>query len=454
MPAASVDPRPGAAERLARMIALPTVSAELETVGREPFRAFEQLLAEEYPLVHAHLEREQPAEFGLLYRWRGRSGERPTVLMAHYDVVPARAGDGWTHDPFAGVIADGLVHGRGALDDKGPLLVVLEAVENLLAAGFAPDHDLYLSFGGNEESYGDAAPIASDLLHARGIRPWLVLDEGGAVVDAPLPWVPVQAAMVGAAEKGIMTVVLRADGVGGHASAPTGMTATARIARAVRRLERNPFRPRLPRSARDMLAGFATRTTGWPRLLLRVLAAVPWLTARVFARLGGEPAAMVRTTLAVTMLSGGTAPNVLPAGASATLNLRLAPGTTTDRVLRTLRRAIRDRAVRLEVPEASDPSPESPTDGPQFAAVRDAVAEAYPDAVTVPYLMMQATDARWFHRYAPATFRFAPLAMDAAQRASIHGVDERVSIDSLERGERFHRALITALQDRTGSGLG
>ncbi|BDZ63610.1 peptidase M20 [Agromyces mangrovi Wang et al. 2018] len=447
VPAASVTPRPGAPERLARMIALPTVSAELDAVGREPFEAFARLLEEEYPLVHAHLERERPSEFGLLYRWPGRSDERPVVLMAHYDVVPARAEDGWTHDPFAGVVADGAVHGRGTLDDKGPLLVILEAVENLLAAGFAPAQDVYLSFGGNEESYGDAAPIASDLLHERGIRPWLVLDEGGAVIDDPMSWVHVRSAMVGVAEKGIMTVVLRADGVGGHASAPRGTTATARIARAVRRLERNPFRPRLPRSARDMLGTFAAHASGSARLALRALAAVPWLTARVFARMGGEPAAMVRTTLAVTMLSGGSAPNVLPAGASATLNLRLAPGTTTAQVLRRLRRVIGDRHVRIEVPEASDPSPESPADNAQFDAIRAAVGAAHPDAVTVPYLMMQATDSRWFHRYTPATYRFAPLAMDAGQRAAIHGVDEWVSIDSLERGERFHRALLTALPD-------
>ena len=167
------------------MIALPTVSAELDAVGREPFEAFARLLEEEYPLVHAHLECERPSEFGLLYRWPGRSDERPVVLMAHYDVVPARAEDGWTHDPFAGVVADGVVHGRGTLDDKGPLLVILEAVENLLAAGFTPAQDVYLSFGGNEESYGDAAPIASDLLHERGIRPELVVGtSAGSVIGA------------------------------------------------------------------------------------------------------------------------------------------------------------------------------------------------------------------------------------------------------------------------------
>ncbi|WP_353828019.1 M20/M25/M40 family metallo-hydrolase [Agromyces sp. SYSU T0242] len=443
----SPSPRPGAPERLARMVRLETVSAELEQRGPADFDRFRDLLAELYPLVHAELALERVTDLGLLYHWRGTGDGDPVVLMAHFDVVPAHDGDGWTFPPFEGRIHDGSVWGRGTLDDKGPLLVLLEAVENLLAEGFVPARDVYLSFGGNEESYGDAAIAAARVLEDRGILPWLVLDEGGAVVDAPLPFLKVPAAMVGVGEKGVMTVRLSARGEGGHASAPPRLTAAGRVARAVSRLSPNPFPKRMPRSMRAMLADFAPHARGGARLLLRVLTAFPWLTARVFAGLGGEPAALVHTTVAPTMLDGGSAANVLPARASATLNLRVAIGEDIDSVVRRLRRAIRDPEVRIDVLEGYAPSPESPTDGPQFAAIADAVAASYPEAITAPYLMMAATDSRHFHRYAPAVYRFAPLAMSAAQRASIHGVDERVSIDSLERGERFHRALLRSLPE-------
>jgi len=438
-------PRPGIAERLSQMIQLPTVSAELEERGAEPFEAFVALIAEQYPLVHETLALERHTDFGLLFRWAGSGPGDPLVLMAHYDVVPVDEDDDWTHPPFAGVIADGLVHGRGALDDKGPLIVVIEAVENLLADGFVPARDVYLSFGGNEETYGSAAQEIARVFRERGIVPWLVVDEGGAVVDAPLPFVPGRAAMIGVGEKGVMTLRLTARGDGGHASAPPALTAVRRIARAVDRLGPGTFRPRASAAIGRMLSQLAAQTPGPARHLLRLLGAAPLLTGRVFAALGGEPAALVRTTVAPTMQSGGTAANVLPSSASATVNLRIALGETTQQTVLRVRRRIADPLVTVTVVEASEPSPESPTDNEQFALLAEALAVSHPGVAPVPYVMMAATDSRHLHRFAPAVYRFAPLDMSNAQRASIHGVDENVEIAALERGERFHRALLERL---------
>ncbi len=439
--------RAGVPERLSRMIQIPTVSAEREERGSAPFDAFADLLAELYPRIHAELTRERITDAGLLYRWAGAQGtEAPVVLMAHYDVVPIDESDPWTYPPFEGRIADGSVYGRGALDDKGPLLVLLEAVENLLAAGFVPARDVYLSLGGNEETFGEAAKTIAATLRDRGIVPWLVLDEGGAVVDAPLPFVPGSAAMIGVGEKGILSLRLSTRGTGGHASAPPALTAVRRIARAVDRLGPRTFRPRTPRAISRMLAQLATKTPGPARLALRALSALPPVTARVFAALGGEPAALVRTTIAPTMQSGGTAANVIPSQASATLNLRIALGETTDEAIARVRRRIADPLIDIEVLEASDPSPESPTDNPQFALLAAALAVSHPAVPAVPYVMMAATDSRHFHRFAPAVYRFAPLEMSNAQRASIHGVDESVEIAALARGERFHRALLERLR--------
>ncbi len=442
-----VSVRTGAPERLSRMIQLPTVSAEIDSRGTAPFENFVALLADLYPLVHERLELERITEFGLLFRWAGVSASAaPVVLMAHYDVVPVDGSDDWTHPPFAGAIENGWVHGRGALDDKGPLLVILEAVENLLEAGFTPPRDVYLSFGGNEETYGAAAVAIATTLRERGIVPWLVVDEGGAVVDAPLPFAVGDAAMVGVGEKGVLTLHLSTRGEGGHASAPPRMTAVGRIARAIDRLDPGTFRARTPPAITRMLSVFADRARGRDQTILRTLATFPRLTARIFTTLGGEPAALVRTTVAATMQEGGTAANVLPSQASATLNLRIALGETVAGTVRRVTRRIRDPLVQVTVLESSEPSPESPTDNDQFALIAAAVAASYPDAATVPYVMMAATDSRHFHRFAPAVYRFAPLRMTGAQRASIHGVDERVEIASLERGELFHRTLLQRLQ--------
>ena len=428
------------------MIRIPTVSAERDVRGSEPFAAFVDLLEELYPLVHARLERERVGDLAVLLRWPGRDpGADPVVLMAHFDVVPVDESDAWTHPPFAGTIADGFVHGRGALDDKGPLLVTIEAVENLLAAGFEPPRDVYLSFGGDEEVSGTAARGIAELLRERGIVPWLVLDEGGAVVAAPLPLVAGRAAMIGVAEKGTTSVRLTARGDGGHSSAPPGLTAVGRVARAVSRLTPGMFPARTPAGVTRMLELFAARATGPGRILYGLLARFPRLAARVFAALGGEPAALVRTTVAPTMLAGGTAANVLPSQASALVNLRIAVGETPEGAVRRIRVRIADRRVAVEVVDRGEPSPQSPTDNAQFALIAEAVGASHPDAVAVPYVMMAATDSRHFHAYAPAVYRFAPLAMPGELRATIHGVDERVEIAELERGERFHRALLEAI---------
>lgn len=434
---------PPLAERLSRMIRIATVSAG---AGSEaPFDRFASLLRELYPLTHASLDLERVGGRGLLLRWRGRSDRDPVVLMAHYDVVPADRADGWSRDPFSGAIEDGWVHGRGALDDKGPLLAILEAVELLLESGFVPARDVWLSFGGDEEVSGTSALAIADALHDRGVSPWLVIDEGGAVVDAPLPFVRGRVAMIGVGEKGIATITLTARGDGGHASAPGRHSAITRIARAVDRLGPATFRPRMPRSISRMLGVLSARAAGPARLLLLALSRWPWLAGRVFSALGGEPAALARTTIAATMQSGGSAANVLPARASATLNLRIIPGETASGALARVRRRIRDPHVDVELSEGDDPSPQSSVDTAQFASIADALAVSYPDALPAPYLMMQASDARHFHRLWPAVYRFAPLEMSARQRASIHGVDECVSIASLERGRDFHEALIRGL---------
>lgn len=441
-----LTPRPGIADRLSQMIQLPTVSAELDVRGLEPFEAFVSLIETQYPLVHEHLHRERITDLGLLYRWVGSdSSLDPAVLMAHYDVVPVDENDAWTHPPFEGRISDGWVYGRGALDDKGPLVVILDAVENLLSAGFTPNRDVYLSFGGNEEVHGHAAMVISDTLHKRGITPWIVIDEGGAVVDAPLPFFEGDQAMIGVAEKGNATIRLSAFSQGGHASTPRGLTAVSRVSRAVGRLIPSTFPSRTPQGVTRMLHAFADTAPSQFAGPIRATASSPRLTARLLTLMGGEMAATVRTTISPTMISGGTAANVLPSAASATINLRIALGETVSGTVRRVRDQVRDPLVTVELVEGSDPSPESAIDVEQFDLISRAVKVSHPAAHPVPYIVMAATDSRWFHRYAPATYRFAPLKMTTEQRATIHAVDERVEVSELERGEVFHRALIRGL---------
>ncbi|MDR2257466.1 MAG: M20/M25/M40 family metallo-hydrolase [Arthrobacter sp.] len=437
---------PRAADLLASLIKIPTVSRpEGEPYDVAAFDAHVEALLTSFPLLAAACERETVGPHGQFWRWPGRDAGRAIVLMAHQDVVPALREDGWSRDPFSGEIAEGRVHGRGALDDKGDLVSTLLAAETLLEEGFEPAVDVYFALGDNEEVAGSSAAAMAALLSERGVRPELVLDEGGAVAAEAFPGVKRPQAMVGLGEKGLLSVRLTVRSEGGHASAPPRVGAVDRLTSALTRLRRRPFPARLTPVTSALLAQLGSRAGGVMAPVLRGVAAAGPVGAALLARLGGEPAALVRTTVAVTRLEGSEANNVLAARASAVLNLRLAPWDSVDGALARLRRVIRDRRVELEVLESNDPSPVSDPHAAQLELLREALAVSHPHADLAPYVTLAATDARRFHGVSPNVYRLAPLEMDAAERGRIHGVDESVRVEALGRGVAFYRELLARL---------
>ena len=436
-----------AAPKLARLLTYRTVSsrdpAEVET---EQFEAFIAALPELFPRVAEELQCERVNGYGLLYRWAGsRAGCDPVVLMAHYDVVPVEDPEAWQYPPFSGTVTDTSICGRGALDDKGALAAVLEAAEQLLAEGFTPERDIWFSFGNNEETAGESAAAAVGLLAGRGVRPWLVLDEGGAVASGAFPFVSVPLAVVGVAEKGILDVELATEDPGGHASTPHRMGATARLARAIVRLDRRPFPASLPDVSVEMIERLSAAVPPVPRLVLGNVRRLRGLLTRVFGLLGGEPNAMTRTTVAVTQLRGSKGSNVLATRATANANIRVAVGESVESTLARLRSIIRDPKVSLRVVEGNEPSPVSATDNAQFTLLAETIRAVFPDAVPVPYIMLGGTDARRFTSISDAVYRFAPFRMSAGDRASIHADNERLGIETFGEGILFYRALMGTL---------
>jgi carboxypeptidase PM20D1 len=433
------------AARLAAALRFATISHDDPTrLPRDAFAGLQQWLAHAYPRLHAALERERVSEWSLLYTWRGRDARlEPLLLLAHQDVVPAEQAERWSHPPFAGVLADDFVWGRGAMDDKGSLVAICEAVEALLAEGFEPGRSVLLAFGHDEEVGGGAgAARIAERLAARGVRAHLVLDEGMAVLaDSTVPGLERPLAPIGIAEKGYATLELVASAAGGHSSTPPRHTAAGILARAIERLEAHPLPARVAGPTEALFAWLAPELPLWAR--------VPLANARLLVPLDAwmsrEPAAnaLLRTTTAVTMLSGSPKDNVLPVEATAVVNFRILPGETSAELLERVRAIVADARVELRFREPPrEPSPVSPVDGPAFAVLQRTIAETIPGAVVAPNLVLGGTDARRYAVLTPNVYRFGPFVYGTRDLERVHGIDERLSIRNLAEAVRFYARLV------------
>jgi carboxypeptidase PM20D1 len=337
------------------------------------------------------------------------------------------------------------VWGRGALDDKAALVAILEAVESLLEEGFTPRRTVLIASGPDEEvgGFGGARRIA-ERVRDLGISPEYVLDEGLLVTDGILPGVRAPVALVGIAEKGIATVVLEVRGVAGHASMPPRRTAAGVLARAIARVEQSPFPSALGGAARGMLRALAPAV---PPPARWVLARPGPLEPLVRALLGLAPEtnALVRTTVAATVLEAGVKENVLPEWARATLDVRVLPGDSVEGAVRRIRAIVADDSVEVRLlPGASEPSPVSSTSSAAYRALVRAVARVHPDAVIAPSLVLAATDARHFRGLARDVYHFRPWRLAREDVGRIHGTDERIRIEDLGRGVEFFREVLRA----------
>ncbi len=433
-----------AVANLQKMVQCRTVSHDdTDLEDNNEFAGFQKLLAQEYPLVHRHCRLEKLGRRGLLYHWPGRSPDKPTVYMSHYDVVPADASV-WQHPPFDGVIQDGFLWGRGTLDTKVTLCGILEAAEQLIDRGFVPANDIYLSFAGDEETSGDSASAIVDHLEGQGVRPHMVLDEGGAVVEGVLPGVKGKCALVGTGEKGKMHLRLSVTGKGGHASSPPRHTPVGRLARAICRVEDKPLPYRLATPAREMLETLGRHAGFAPRLLYANLGLLGPLLDFFTRKTGGEINALVRTTVAFTKMQASDAVNVFPPAAHVDADVRINQGSTGESVITEIEQRINDPEVKVHSINTIEVRPFSATGTEPWQRISTAIGQLWPGSLVSPYLMIAATDSRHFTRISDNVLRFSAMELSAEERKTIHGNDERIPLEKIEDCVKFFLCLMEA----------
>lgn len=415
-----------------------------ELIDYDEFIKFRELLPVKFPTLFQKADYEQIGKSGMLFRIHGRSSAKPSVCMAHYDVVPVTE-ENWTRPAFEGLIEDGCIWGRGTLDTKGTLLSTLEAAEQLLKEGFIPNNDLYFSFSGGEEVDGLDSKNIVDYLHKKGVKPAIVLDEGGAVVENALPGLSFETAMVGIAEKGSTSLDICMESNGGHASTPPKHTELGKLAKAVVKIENNPFKMQITEPVLQMF-DILGRYMSFP---FKMIFANIWLFKPLLniisLKSGGELNAMFRTTCAITVAKGSDAYNVLPVLSKFGMNLRLMGDDTVESAIEHLNKIIDNDDISVKIVQGTNPSIVSDTKCDEWEMLKETIKETWPEAVVSPYLMMACSDSRTYCEITDRVYRFCPMKLSKEERKMIHGNDERVPIETLIKTVKFYVRFIGKL---------
>lgn len=426
-------------KKLSEMIKYETV-ADPADPQLEKFLGFHKLLGELFPLVHERL-RKTELDGNLLYCWKGEKSDKPVVLMSHQDVVPAEGE--WEHAPFSGDIADGKVWGRGAADTKCTLMAFFQAVEELLEKGYTPMQDVYLASSCTEEFGGDGAPKLVAELKRRGVKPFLVCDEGGGIIAEPIGGIKGNYAMIGVFEKGQANLKLTARSSGGHSSAPPRKSPVARLAAFENHIEKHsPFKRKF---SPELTAMFDT-LSGYAGFGMRLLFGNLWLFKPLLKQLmpaiSPQAGAMLQTTVAFTMQSGSDACNVLPQEASVWANMRFIPHQGMDESIGIIKKLAAKYGLETEVLSAGDYSQPTDINGEGWQHVVKAIKQVFPGLAYSPYIMTGGTDARFYQEICDSCVRFGPVIFGPEQMKGMHGLNENIGCDCLPGAVDFYKAII------------
>ena len=429
------------AEILSKLIKFETVSSR-ENKDITKFLEFHKLLRETYPNFFNTVECEN-FDGSLLLKWKGTDPSlKPIMLMNHHDVVEA-SGE-WTYPAFSGEIADGKVWGRGTLDTKGGLAMMLQAAEELIKEGFTPKRDTYFVTACTEEIGGEGGDAISRALQERNMTFHMVLDEGGMIMYDPIGGADGTFAMIGVGEKGYLDLKFIAKSNGGHASAPAKDTPLVRLGKFMAEADKAEcFDVKMSDTVKEMLTRFSPTMSGVMKMACGNVNAFEPVLKKVMPMISPAGAALLRTTLAFTMAKGSDGTNVIPQEAWVVGNMRFSHHQGKKASIEAISNLAKKYDIETIVTDDGIESDIADFKGEAFKFIEDAVNEIFPEYKPVPYIMNAASDSRYFNRVCDNCLRFVPFKINKQQLDSVHGIDENVDIDTLAPAVDFYRYVIT-----------
>jgi acetylornithine deacetylase/succinyl-diaminopimelate desuccinylase-like protein len=375
----------------------------------------------------------------LVAHYRGTSDLKPIVLIAHMDVVEAKAAD-WERDPFTPVEEGGYIFGRGSEDNKFDLAMIVATLARLKAEGFRPRREIILALSGDEETDGKTAQALAGQL--KGVEMVLNGDAGGGGYTSD--FTPIFYGLQ-AGEKTYADYKIEITDAGGHSSAPTPSNAIYRLTRILGRLEAYHFPNQSNELTLASLVAASKQLGGaFGNAMARYAADPRDDAAAAIIAANPEYVGQLRTTCVATMISGGHAENALPQRASANVNCRIFPGVSVESVKAELERVAADRSARITIegdPISSDASPLRPD---LTRAVAAALHARFPKLEVTPSMSAGATDGLFYRAAGIPSYGISPL-FERPEDSFAHGLNERIKVDEIAPALTYYRTLIVSL---------
>lgn len=417
-------------------------------IDSNAFFKMHSVIDKSFPNIKNKLEKQVINKYSLLYKWQGQEDDA-IVIMAHSDVVEGETDlePKWDYPMFSGKVTDEYIYGRGTLDIKGQLVGILEAVEKLVGDGYVPKKTIYIAIGHDEELDGyEGNKAIAEKLREQGVKVNMVLDEGGYIVKGVVPSVDIPVALIGVEEKGYVSLKLTAQEEGGHSSMPANNMAINRITDSLTKLKNSPFDAKIEGATKEFLNHTGPKMSFVSRLAI----ANQWLFKPVILNMLSEsPAsnALIRTSMAPTIISGGVKDNVIPQICEATVNFRILPGETVESVKAKVEECLKGENIKVETVGTNwNPSNSSNINSNEYKEIEKTVNDIFPEVLVSPYLVVGCTDSRYYKDLSNNIFRFSPVLLEEADLNRIHGVNERISKKSYINIIQYYYELLKRLE--------
>ncbi len=384
-----------------------------------------------------------PGRGNVTTRLQGTGGKLSLLLLSHLDVVAANREE-WSIDPFGGVIRDGFVWGRGALDMKGMTAVELMALKLLKRHNVKLKGDVVLAATADEEQGGLGGVGWLLENHPDEIFTDYALNEGGGLAVCVGNK---NVYTVNTSEKGLLWLRIKARGFPGHGSLPNmADNAILRVQKVIEKLAGFRAPIMLVPAVKEFLSKMAEEDVGLRDPFSRLLAE-PEKADSILDELASAERLLVeelrpriRMTIAPTMIRGGVKENVIPSECEAIFDCRLLPGQTVTETLASIKQLLEGVGLdklTFEVIHANEPS-ESPSETPLMNTIKDVLQEFEPGCGVTPVLMSGGTDSRFLRAKGSVCYGFHPMRPEKSQTAKVvkreHGIDERISVENLVFG--------------------